>query len=186
MFERSEIQKPNYTVRLLLSHIYSETGEDIRLKPYSHFTLACTLRDEPSIDHLFGLLADYLDGPLTLAAEEVVNLGTYEKPLWAVRLNLGENEAAFRDELSQLFDDIICHEMNGVRYLWNPTGNQEIKCPHVTIGSSVEDGQKAQKLVDGHYEFTFDRIDYKQVGNHDPYPTKELTEKAEATMGMRR
>ena len=187
MFARTEIIKPNYTIRMLLSSLSSNQGSDApKLKSFSHFTLACTHDNEASVADSFDSLADYLKGPLTLTANEVVNLASEEKPLWAVRLNLGENEAGFRAELSRLFDNIMCHEMNGVRYLWNPTGDQETKCPHITIGASAEDRQKASDLVDGHYGFIFDRMDYKQLGPHDPYLIKELTVQAEETMGMRK
>lgn len=182
MFAKTEIIKPNYTIRMLLSALSSDKEGDVpKLKPFSHFTLACTHDNEASVADLFADLANYLQGPLKLTADEVVNLGTTQKPLWAVRLNLGENEDVFRAELSRLFDDIMSHEMNGVRYLWNPASDQETKCPHITIGFSAEDQQKANDLVDGHYEFTFERMDYKQVGPHNPHLIQELTTQAEET-----
>lgn len=43
MFEKTEIKKPNYTARMLLSRIDSEKAKSpLQLKPFSHFTLACT------------------------------------------------------------------------------------------------------------------------------------------------
>lgn len=187
MFERTEIQKPNYTVRILLSHIYSDkTEENPVLKPFSHFTLACTHNNESNISEIFDSLAAYLQGPLSLGASEVVNLGTELKPLWAVRLNLGTNAEDFRMKLSCLFDNVMCHEMNGVRYLWNPMEDQQMKCPHITIGPNAEDQNKAQKLVDDAYTFTFDRIDYKQVGPHDPHVTMDLSVQNETAFSMKK
>lgn len=175
MFSKTEIQKPNYTIRMLLSDIYSETDEDKpKLKPFSHFTLACTHQSEEGMEVVFENLSDYLQGPLTLSAEEVVNLASEEKPLWAVKLNLGANAEAFRAELSRLFDNMMCHEMNGVRYLWNTEDVQALKCPHITIGPNTEDRNKAEVLVNNAYTFTFERMDYKQVGPHDPRVTKDL------------
>lgn len=186
MFEKTEIQKPNYTARMLLSRIDSESSEGtLQLKPFSHFTLACTHEDEPGVVDIFESLASYLGGPLTLKAEEVVNLGSESKPLWAVRLNLGENAVSFRTELSRLFDDMMCHEMNGVRYLWGAESDQESKCPHITIGPNTSDRDKAQILVDNGYSFTFERMDYKQVGPHDPHVIKELTPPVESSYTMR-
>lgn len=185
LFSNTEVQKPNYTIRMLLSDIQSEKGGDKpKLKPFSHFTLACTYQNEESINEKFALLFNYLQGPLTLSAEEVVNLASEEKPLWAVKLNLGENAEAFRMELSQLFDNIMCHELNGTRYLWNPTGDQQMKCPHITIGPNVEDYNKAKKLVDDEYLFTFDRMDYKQLGPHDPHVTMDLSTQHESSYTM--
>lgn len=182
MFAQTEIKKPNFMARLLVNRIDSENAEGtIELKPFSHFTLVCTHADEPSIVDIFERLALYLRGPLTLKADEVVNLGSDSKPLWAVRLGLGENPASFRTELSRLFDDIMCHEMNSVRYLWGAVGDQESKCPHITIGPNISDRDKAQTLVNNGYSFTFERMDYKQVGPHDPHVIKELTTEVESS-----
>lgn len=78
-------------------------------------------------------------------------------------------------------DERLIKEVNGVRYLWNPTGDQDMKCSHITIGGAADDRNKAQILVDGEYAFTFERMDYKQVGPHDPCVTKDLTIQQEST-----
>lgn len=47
MFNKTEIRKPNYTIRMLLSYIHTDKlGETPSLKPFSHFTLACTHNNE--------------------------------------------------------------------------------------------------------------------------------------------
>jgi hypothetical protein len=175
MFEKTEIKKPNFTIRMLLNHIHSaKAGDKPSLKAFTHFTLACTHNNEASIGDKLMDLATYLKEPLSLNAEKVINLGSEISPLWGVRLNLGANETAFRNKLSVLFDDLMCHEMNGVRYLWNPTSATEMKCPHITIGSKPEDRNTAQKLVDDAYTFTFERMDYKKIGPNDPHVTIDL------------
>ena len=168
---------PEFTARMLLTDITSpEQAETLRLKPFTHFTLACTLENEdPIVSESFEQLADFLGGPASFKAEEVVNFGSDDLPLWVVKLHLGAQEEQLRSVLGKLFDPIMCPERNGTLYLWNPAPGQDAKCPHITIGSKKEDKELASKLVAQRCEFIFDQVDYKKGGPNDPHLSRTLS-----------
>lgn len=171
---KQNLKAPAYTARMLLTNLISRRGiEAPKLKPFSHFTLACTLEDEaPKIAKSFDLLANFLKGPTSFKAEEVVNLGSGVSPLWAVKLSV---EAGLSNKLSKLFDNMMCPERNGILYLWSPERpGQQLKCPHITIGPQKEDEETAHRLVAEEFEFIFDQMDYKKVGPHDPLLSQSL------------
>ncbi len=167
---------PAYTVRMLLSNITSAQCTDIpKLKPFSHFTLACTRDDQAAqVTASFDRLVDRLKNPIVFKANQVINLGSAEQPLWAVKLTLGNEQEQLREFLSELFDSIMTHERNGTLYLWQPTSGAELKCPHVTIGAKEEDRIIATKLVAENCELMFDQVDYKKVGPTDPHVSRSL------------
>lgn len=179
--DSTTIKPPAYTVRMLLDHIKSSTEADIpKLKPFSHFTLACTVEDEAlQVAESFKQLATYfesavLEGGVSFKAETVVNLSTDAAPLWGVKLALGSTEEALRDKLGQLFDSMMSNERNGVRYLWKSADEATKRCPHITIGLGVVNEEIARKLVALQCEFIFNQVDYKKVGPHDPHVSKTL------------
>ena len=61
----------------------------------------------------------------------------------------------------------------GLLYSWTPGEGQEQKCPHVTIGPNKADAEQFIGSV-----ITFDQIDYKPLGPHDPMVTQRLLSKA--------
>jgi hypothetical protein len=169
---------PEYTIRMLLGNTHSESKDIPELKPFSHFTLGCTSKDEaPQITIALDELAKYFEDSAEFQPETVINLGTQDKPLWALTLNLGSEEKNLRDLFSRLFDPMMSMERNGVRYLWNPTEKSQKKCPHLTIGPRKEDFQIAEKLLNSNCRFSFSRIDYKRVGPNDPHVSIELKSK---------
>jgi len=172
----STAQGPAYTVRLLLGTVSSSSGATTKLKPFTHFTLACTSDDQTKkISESIETLAKDLGQPLSLKGEAVVNLGTESSPLWAIKLDLGAQEKKLRATLGKLFDSSMCPERNGTTYLWEATtGQSETKCPHITLGPKQEDYELAKKMIEGSCVFTFDQVDYKKVGPHDPHFSKSL------------
>lgn len=165
-------QGPAYTVRMLLGEITSQKEKDAipKLKPYSHFTLACTLEDESEkVNEGMQHLSSSLGEPISFKAKEVINLGTEEQPLWGIKLDLGSKEEELRHMLSDLFDPMMCPERNGNLYLWKAAHGKAAKCPHITVGSRSEDLEIAQKLIAEECGFIFDQVDYKKVGPHDPH-----------------
>lgn len=179
---------PEYTVRMLLSETVSgvsavEVKEDKEnskvpvLKKFSHFTLGCTSKDETvKVSEALEKLAEFFKKPVTFTAEEAVdlNLNTKEEPLWAVRLNLGEKEEDVRAIFAEQFDSIMCAEQNGTLYQWSSKEDKTKKCPHITIGKTKADEEIANQLVNMKCKFTFNQIDYKRVGPHDPTIFKKL------------
>ncbi len=168
---------PAYTVRMLLTDIQVPEGtESPKLKPFSHFTLSCTVEDEAAqVTAAFEKLANSLGGAISFKAGEVINLGSVEMPLWGVKLDLGAREEELRNVFSELFDPMMCPERNGTLYLWKPTEGQAAKCPHITIGPKDDAKELAIKLVAQGCEFIFDQVDYKKVGPQDPHISKTLT-----------
>lgn len=160
---------------MLLSEVKSETKETPKLKLFSHFTLGCTYVDEaPVVKEALEKLSSFLKSPATFRAESIINLGTKTQPLWGVTLSLGSTEESLRATLSNLFDSIMCPERNGVLYLWKPNESSQKRCPHITIGPKQEDQETAKKLLELNCLFTFNRLDYKKVGPHDPHVIKNL------------
>ncbi len=168
-------KSPEYTIRLLLSNVQSESKETPKLKQFSHFTLGCTYADETSkVKMALEKLADFFKNTISFKAESVVNLGSEAQPLWGISLSLGSKEKSLRAIFSDQFDSIMCPERNGILYLWQPTENSQTKCPHITIGPRKEDLEIAKKLLELNCEFVFNQVDYKKVGPHDPHVTKTL------------
>ena len=185
-YSGDEVSHPKYTIRLLLDKVESPSlVRPHKLKAYSHFTLGCHSKDyTPQINESFNLLADIWKKPISFDASEVVNLGSEDDPLWAIKLDFGFEEKELRELLGSLFDDLMCHERNGILYKWNPKINENKKVPHVTIGRNHEDQQFANSLVG--CKFIFNQMDYKQVGPHDPHISKALaSSKLESSVGLR-
>jgi len=167
---------PAYTARMLLSEVVPsiKDTEAPKLKPFSHFTLACTAEDESArISEAFEALAKHLGKPVSFTAEEVVNLGGEAQALWGVKLNL-DSHPELRDLLGSFFDSMMCPERNGTLYTWKPALGQTTKCPHITIGAKIEDKTIADRLVAEGCVFVFDQVDYKKVGPHDPHLSMSL------------
>ncbi|MFI4919101.1 MAG: hypothetical protein ACHP65_06060 [Legionellales bacterium] len=162
-------QGPAYTLRMLLGAINSPiNAENPKLKPFAHFTLACTSKDETEhVSKVITSVIEYLGKPLSLKGEAVVNFGNEECPLWVIKLNLGEQEPVLREILGKNFDSIMCPAQNGVIYQWEPSAGNSKKCPHIRIGPTAADKKLALKLLDDSCEFVFDQIDYKPLGPHD-------------------
>ncbi|MFI4919102.1 MAG: hypothetical protein ACHP65_06065 [Legionellales bacterium] len=175
-FTAPKQQGPAYTLRMLLGTINSPIdAESPKLKPFAHFTLACTSADETEkVSKAVANVIEYLGKPLSLKGEAVLNFGTKERPLWVIKLNLGEQEKALREVLGKSFDSIMCPEQSGVCYQWTPNADNSEKCPHITVGTKDEDELLATKLVNDSCEFVFDQIDYKKVGPHDPHVSYAL------------
>ena len=166
---------PEYTIRMLLGNVHSESKEVPTLKPFSHFTLGCTHADESAkITDAFDKLTTYFKGSVIFKPEAVINLGSEAQPLWALRLNLGSKEAELRATLSELFDSVMSAERNGVVYLWQSTEASQKKCPHLTIGPRKEDYETAEKLLQANCEFQFNQLDYKKLGPKDPHISRKL------------
>ena len=171
-------RNPEYTVRMLLDKTIAEHKEQIpRLKPFSHFTLGCTYADETlKVTQALETLFVFFKGSVFFNVEAVVNLGSEMQPLWGVSLNLGKNEKALRAMFAAQFDSIMCPAPDGVLYLWQPTEGAPKRCSHITIGPRTEDLAVAKKLVELNCIFTFNQIDYKKIGPHDPHISKTLAE----------
>jgi len=173
---------PQYTIRLLLKNVETTGNENINLKPFSHFTLGCTLNDETEkVSASFEILSKFLKGPVSFKAEGIVNLGSESRPLWGIKFNIGSEKEGFRNEFGKLFDPLMCKERNGILYLWNQGNNQEQRCAHMTLGQTQEDKEKAEKLLN--CKFTFDQMDYKKIGPHDPHLSMSLKNKPVNTLG---
>lgn len=165
----NEITQPNFTLRVLLDHAETNSGEKVEMKPFAHFTLGCTESNELSLlkRKLPVLINSYfLNQGFSLKANQVINLGSEDAPLWGVTLDLGKTEDSLRAALSDTIDSVMSHERNGIKYTW--AGKPESRCPHITIGRSEGDKVKAEQLVAAQCSFNFKNIDYKQVGPHDP------------------
>ena len=65
-------------------------------------------------------------------------------------------------------------ERNGVLYLWKPVLGAAEKSPHITLGPKDKDQETAYAWVDKKYEFTFNQIDYKKIGAHNPLVSHTL------------
>lgn len=171
---------PNFTVRMLLTSFEPSAG--ISLKPFSHFTLGCTEEDQVSrIEEGSEILAKEFNGGISFKADDVINLASESKPLWAIKLNLGPKEAELRKLLGSQIDPIMCSESDGNLYLWDPDhvegGKSFLKCPHITLGSKEEDRNKGLEILGSNFNFA--TIDYKKIGPHDPHFSKELIVKEE-------
>ena len=161
---------PTHTVRLLAS----DNDNLFKVKKFAHFTLACMDGDKGAqVADSISQLADHFNGPVQFQATDIVNFGTDLKPLWVLKLSLGASEDALRAKFSELFDSMMGPELNGVLYSWIPGEGQEQKCPHVTIGPNKADAEQFIGSV-----ITFDQIDYKPLGPHDPMVTQRLLSKA--------
>lgn len=166
---------PQYTIRFLLQNAQNANKQNVQLKPFSHFTLGCTMKDEGSIPSAFQKIVEYFKGPVTFKAEEVRNLGSENQPLWAVKLALGDKGKDIQNFLSDLFDSIMCPD-RGVTYLWKSENDKTQRCAHITIGPRKEDQEFANTLVE--CDFTFHQVDYKKVGPHDPHISLSLEKKS--------
>lgn len=185
-------QGPEYTIRLLLDHIQSESKDVPKLKDFSHFTLGCTQNDEAGkVQTAFEQLAEIFKTPLTFKAESVVNLGSDAQPLWGVSLSLKPNselnDKRLQELLSNQFDSIMCPDRDRNTYVWKTTSaNSSQRCAHITIGSEQGDLDTARKLLQLNCEFIFAQMDYKKVGRFNPHITKKLEQPSNAmTMSSR-
>lgn len=170
-----KLKTPNYTIRMLLDHIKSESNEIPTLKQFTHFTLGCTYEDEIlKVATAFDKFSDFFKESVTFQAETFVNLGSETQPLWGVSLNLGCNEGNIRAFFSEYFDPIMCKERNGILYLWRPREGSQKRCPHITIGSTNNDLEIAQKLLQIKSEFVFKQVDYKKIGRYDAHVIRRL------------
>lgn len=174
------IQKggPNYTSRMFLTGVIPSSTESSRtidqLNKFSHFTLACTDVDNAyEIGLAFEKITTALQNPVLLKAIESINLGSSDKPLWAIRIGLGKNEAEFRKFMGELFDGIMCPERNGILYTWRQQEGSSLKTPHVTLGSTDRDKLLSEQLVG--CGLVFGRMDYKKVGPNDPHVSKSFS-----------
>jgi len=160
---------------MLLSKVEAKnnTLQELKLKPFSHFTLGCTLHDETTrVEKALEELADLVQEEVSFEATEVINLGTEQRPTWAVKLNVDPKPHDYRQIFAKLFDPLMCNERNGVHYLWDPDEHASLKCPHVTLGPDKADHETAQLLIG--CKLHFNSLDYKRVGSHDPHITKSL------------
>lgn len=166
------MSSPKYTVRFLLTQLSSKLTDEIpKLKDYSHFTL-CALNDHTHVtSQLFDKIAEYFNQPVNLTAETVVNLSSDEDPLYAIKLNVNDETRNF---LSESFDSIMVHEMNGTKYTWKKTTDTELKCPHITLGRRPEDNELGQYLIKNGFVFTFGQLDCKRVGCFDPHLSRNI------------
>ncbi len=176
--------QPTHTFRLLVS---PETRErlkkkGIQLKDHAHCTLACTNGDkERQIREKGAHLKRLLNGQtLTVnGVKELYNSRDPQNPLYGVTLSLGENEKRLHTELSTILNEHICPEFNGITYLWNcdeTEGPIQRILLHITLGAGRECKEAAEALLKDEFEFTFDQVDYKLTGYHDPSYVIALTQ----------
>lgn len=143
----------------------------LQLKKFAHFTLGCTSGNQIDvIREKFNGLASFLEHhPLTLKSKETTKLCDR---LWVLKLDVPEE---LRSVFSKLFDHLICSDGFGT-FLWKEDlsreGSTYNAAPHITFGPTEADKELAQKFVGS--SITFTRIDYKQIGPHDPILTIEL------------
>jgi len=161
-----------------LKNKLEQIDKDARLKPYLHFTLLCTL-DNKSVEikkllpQLSSLLRD-----VSFTAESVVNFGEDEKSLWAVKLSFGEKEKEIRKKLSELLDQFMTKERNGVLYQWSPSCDRDaqLKTPHITLGKGKADFELGEELVKNKSVIKFGSIDLKETGPSGPITSFPLSQ----------
>ncbi|MDX1900774.1 MAG: hypothetical protein SFW66_02060 [Gammaproteobacteria bacterium] len=173
---------PQYTVRMLLTSVCPEEKQEqeISLKKFSHFTLGCTVEDESKeISKAIDSIAGKLNEEITFKVSGIINLNTDDRPLWGVKLDLGDHENELR-KIFRVLDEAMCHERNGNLYVWDVDSfplSCLPRCPHVTIGPSDADKEKALQLVNLNCQLTFGAIDYKKTGRHDPHLSVNLSKR---------
>lgn len=151
---------PNQTIRFLVEpNFVAENG----LKPYAHFTLGCTEKPEESVVRAIDELGEFLDHKKTeFTVNDVVNLGSDEKPLYALRLDLSNKPELL--DIFKKFDDVMWPERNGITYLWKPSyvdDKTQVKMPHIMLGPDPEHLSFGKTFIG--YKIPFCSIDYKNV-----------------------
>jgi hypothetical protein len=173
---------PAYTARLLVAAVVPPEGKTApSLKPFAHFTLGCTSRDESAYAAAqLNSLAKLWDWtPLRLKVRRAVQLGIPHCPVWTAELELATGD---RQAISDAFDPVMCPEKNGL-FLWQADAKREgailNESPHVTIGPTDQDKETAEALVG--CTMVFGQMDYKRVGRFDPIMTVRLERPRDAS-----
>lgn len=171
----SSLPEAAYTIRALVTTLQVGSGEDTQtlppLKRFAHFTLGCTATNRLAyVQRQLQVIQLVLKNqPLILQATGVAQMAN---GAWAVTLALPD---PYRLLLSDCFDRYMAREGKFV-FLWQadetrPESTYNDK-PHVTIGGSDTDKSWAESWVG--YQVVCGRLDYKQLGPHDPLVTLAL------------
>ena len=167
--EEIPVHKPEYRIRLLVTDLIPpQEGKNTsrvlknQLKPFSDFTLACTIEDK--FDFVKGKFLELKDlfEARPFMGTKAIQHGLRYDAVWAIELSLPQE---YRKAFSTAFDSIMCAESNGL-FLWelDLKRNDSIlnTAPHITIGPNKEDEQMAHSLVG--YTVVFNQMDYTRVG----------------------